>query len=165
MGTMPVGKLLLSMSLPMIASMLGQAFYNVVDTVFVSYIPYEGDGASPAVAALSIAFIVQNLQIAVGVGTGVGVNALISRNLGKKDFAAANAIAANGMFLAICNLLLEFINFFLIGVIYHYTGYKSTQGNDHNCNQNAAKQNLHSGFSTFYYCIMLLSLFIHSFAE
>ena len=108
---MPVGKLLLSMSLPMIASMLVQAFYNVVDTVFVSYIPYEGDGASPAVAALSIAFIVQNLQIAVGVGTGVGVNALISRNLGKKDFAAANAIAANGMFLAICN----YIFFLLLG--------------------------------------------------
>ena len=112
MGTMPVGKLLLSMSLPMIASMLVQAFYNVVDTVFVSYIPYEGDGASPAVAALSIAFIVQNLQIAVGVGTGVGVNALISRNLGKKDFAAANAIAANGMFLAICN----YIFFLLLGL-------------------------------------------------
>lgn len=109
---MPVGKLLLSMSLPMIASMLVQAFYNVVDTVFVSYIPYEGDGASPAVAALSIAFIVQNLQIAVGVGTGVGVNALISRNLGKKDFAAANAIAANGMFLAICN----YIFFLLLGL-------------------------------------------------
>jgi putative MATE family efflux protein len=96
----------------MIASMLVQAFYNVVDTVFVSYIPYEGDGASPAVAALSIAFIVQNLQIAVGVGTGVGVNALISRNLGKKDFAAANAIAANGMFLAICN----YIFFLLLGL-------------------------------------------------
>jgi Na+-driven multidrug efflux pump len=112
MGTMPVGKLLVSMSLPMIASMLVQAFYNVVDTVFVSYIPYEGDGASPAVAALSIAFIVQNLQIAVGVGTGVGVNALISRNLGKKDFAAANAIAANGMFLAACN----YVFFLLLGL-------------------------------------------------
>ena len=112
MGTMPVGKLLLSMSLPMIASMLVQAFYNVVDTVFVSYIPYEGEGASPAVAALSIAFIVQNLQIAVGVGTGVGVNALISQNLGKKDFAAANDIAANGMFLAACN----YVFFLLLGL-------------------------------------------------
>ena len=111
MGTMPVGKLLLSMSLPMIASMLVQAFYNVVDTVFVSYIPYEGD-SSPAVAALSIAFIVQNLQIAVGVGTGVGVNALISRNLGKKDYHAANAIAANGMFLSACNYIL----FLLLGL-------------------------------------------------
>ena len=111
MGTMPVGKLLLSMSLPMIASMLVQAFYNVVDTVFVSYIPYEGD-SSPAVAALSIAFIVQNLQIAVGVGTGVGVNALISRNLGRKDFKTANAIAANGMFLAACN----YIFFLLLGL-------------------------------------------------
>ena len=112
MGTMPVARLLLSMSLPMIASMLVQAFYNVVDTVFVSYIPYEGNGASPAVAALSIAFIVQNLQIAVGVGTGVGVNALISRNLGKKDFATANAIAANGMFLAVCN----YVFFLLLGL-------------------------------------------------
>ena len=112
MGTMPVGRLLLSMSLPMIASMLVQAFYNVVDTMFVSYIPYEGDGASPAVAALSIAFIVQNLQIAVGVGTGVGVNALISQNLGKKDYKAANAIATNGMFLAACSYIL----FLLLGV-------------------------------------------------
>lgn len=112
MGTMPVGRLLISMSLPMIASMLVQAFYNVVDTVFVSYIPYEGDGASPAVAALSIAFIVQNLQIAVGVGTGVGVNALISRNLGKKDFKTANAIAANGMFLAACS----YVFFLLLGL-------------------------------------------------
>lgn len=112
MGTMPVTKLLLSMSLPMIASMLVQAFYNVVDTMFVSYIPYEGEGASPAVAALSIAFIVQNLQIAVGVGTGVGVNALISRNLGKKDFKTANAIAANGMFLAACS----YIFFLLLGL-------------------------------------------------
>ena len=112
MGIMPVGKLLVSMSLPMIASMLVQAFYNVVDTVFVSYIPYEGGGASPAVAALSIAFIVQNLQIAVGVGTGVGVNALISQNLGKKDFKTADAIAANGMFLAICN----YVFFLLLGL-------------------------------------------------
>ncbi len=112
MGTMPVTRLLLSMSLPMIASMLVQAFYNVVDTVFVSYIPYEGSGVSPAVAALSIAFIVQNLQIAVGVGTGVGVNALISRNLGKKDFKAANAIAANGMFLAACS----YVFFLLLGL-------------------------------------------------
>ena len=111
MGTMPVAKLLLSMSLPMIASMLVQAFYNVVDTMFVSYIPFEGE-SSPAVAALSIAFIVQNLQIAVGVGTGVGVNALISRNLGKKDVKTANAIAANGMFLAACN----YVFFLLLGL-------------------------------------------------
>lgn len=112
MGTMPVTKLLLSMSLPMIASMLVQALYNVVDTMFVSYIPYAGEGESPAVAALSIAFIVQNLQIAVGVGTGVGVNALIARNLGKKDFKTANAIAANGMFLAACS----YIFFLLLGL-------------------------------------------------
>ena len=112
MGTMPVARLLMSMSLPMIASMLVQAFYNVVDTMFVSYIPYEGDGASPAVAALSIAFIVQNLQIAVGVGTGVGVNALISRNLGRKDYKTANSIAANGMFLAACSYIL----FLLLGL-------------------------------------------------
>lgn len=112
MGTMPVTRLLLSMSLPMIASMLVQALYNVVDTMFVSYIPYPGVGESPAVAALSIAFIVQNLQIAVGVGTGVGVNALIARNLGKKDFKTANAIAANGMFLAACS----YIFFLLLGL-------------------------------------------------
>ena len=112
MGVMPIGKLLLNMALPMIASMLVQAFYNVVDTMFVSYIPYEGEGASPAVAALSIAFIVQNLQIAVGVGTGVGVNALISRNLGMKDQKTANAIAANGMFLAACS----YIFFLLLGI-------------------------------------------------
>lgn len=112
MGTMPVTKLLLTMALPMIASMLVQALYNVVDTMFVSYIPYAGEGDSPAVAALSIAFIVQNLMIAVTVGTGVGINALISRNLGMKDHKTANAIAANGMFLAGCS----YIVFLLIGL-------------------------------------------------
>ena len=109
---MPVTKLLLTMALPMIASMLVQALYNVVDTMFVSYIPYAGEGDSPAVAALSIAFIVQNLMIAVTVGTGVGINALISRNLGMKDHKTANAIAANGMFLAGCS----YIVFLLIGL-------------------------------------------------
>lgn len=113
MGTMPVGKLLITMSLPMIASMLVQALYNVVDTMFVSYIPYEGLESSPAVAALAIAFIVQNLQIAVGVGMGVGVNALIARSLGRKDRKTADAIAANGMFLSACSYLL----FLLLGLL------------------------------------------------
>lgn len=78
MGTMPVKRLLISMSLPMILSMLVQAMYNIVDSVFVSMINQA------ALTAVSMAFPVQNLLIAVSAGTCVGVNALLSRSLGKK---------------------------------------------------------------------------------
>jgi putative MATE family efflux protein len=94
MGTMPVGKLLINMSLPMIIAMLIQALYNVVDTYFVAQISID------AVTALSNAFPVQNLMIGVATGTGVGVNALLSKALGEKNDKRANQIAANGVVLA-----------------------------------------------------------------
>jgi putative MATE family efflux protein len=102
MGVMPVNKLLLSMSAPMMASMLVQALYNVVDSIFVSWIDKTNDDA---LTAVSLAFPAQSLMIAVAVGTGVGVNALLSRRLGAKDFDGANKIAGNGLFLAACSYL------------------------------------------------------------
>ncbi|MBQ8382268.1 MAG: MATE family efflux transporter [Clostridia bacterium] len=95
MGTMPVGKLLLTMSLPMIVSMLVQALYNVVDTYFVSQISID------AVTALSNAFPIQNLMIGVATGCAVGMNALLSKSLGEKNHKLANKVAANGAWLAI----------------------------------------------------------------
>ena len=99
MGYMPVGKLLLSMSVPMMISMLVQALYNVVDSYFVAQISQD------ALNAVSLSFPIQNLIIATGVGTGVGVNALLSRNLGEKDFERANQAAGNGIFVAIVSSL------------------------------------------------------------
>ena len=93
MGVMPVGKLLTNMALPMILSMLVQALYNVVDSVYVSQV------SESAVTALSLAFPVQNLQIGFAVGIGVGVNSLLSKSLGEKDQEAANRAAGNGMVL------------------------------------------------------------------
>ena len=93
MGVMPVGKLLANMALPMILSMLVQALYNVVDSVYVSRI------SESAVTALSLAFPVQNLQIGFAVGIGVGVNSLLSKSLGEKNQEAANRAAGNGMVL------------------------------------------------------------------
>ncbi len=93
MGTMPVNKLLLSMSLPMMISMLVQALYNIVDSIFVSRL------CEDALTAVSLAFPVQSLMIAVGAGTGVGVNALLSRNLGEKNFTDANKTATSGILL------------------------------------------------------------------
>ena len=93
MGVMPVNKLLISMSLPMMASMLVQALYNVVDSIFVAMINEN------ALTAVSLAFPVQNLLIAVGSGVGVGINALLSRSLGQKDQKKVNHIAAQGLLL------------------------------------------------------------------
>ena len=99
MGIMPVPKLLISMSLPMIASMLVQALYNIVDSMFVAQLN------EAALTAVSLAFPVQNLMIAVASGTGVGINALLSRSLGEKKLDLANRIAANGVFLALVSSL------------------------------------------------------------
>jgi putative MATE family efflux protein len=97
MGVMPINKLLLSMSVPMMISMLVQALYNVVDSVFVSMV------SENALNAVSLAFPVQNLMIAVATGTGVGVNALLSRSLGQKRYDRANLAAENAVFLALCS--------------------------------------------------------------
>lgn len=106
MGVMPINKLLITMSLPMIISMLVQALYNVVDSIFVSQI------SENALTAVSLAFPLQNFMIAVGSGTGVGINALLSKSLGEKNFDEANKVANNGIFLAIISYLL----FLLIGI-------------------------------------------------
>ena len=93
MGTMPVGKLVLNMSLPMMISMLVQALYNIVDSVFVAML------SENALTAVSMAFPLQTLLIAVGAGTGVGMNALLSKSLGEKNFEKANRTASNAAFL------------------------------------------------------------------
>ena len=93
MGVMPVGKLLVNMALPMIVSMLVQALYNVVDSIYVSQI------SESAVTALSLAFPVQNMQIGFAVGIGVGINSLLSKSLGEGNQEAANRAAGNGMIL------------------------------------------------------------------
>ena len=90
MGTMPVGRLVLNMSLPMMISMLVQALYNIVDSVFVAML------SENALTAVSMAFPLQTLLIAVGAGTGVGMNALLSKSLGEKNFKKANQAAENG---------------------------------------------------------------------
>ncbi len=99
MGTMPVGKLLVQMSTPMMLSMLTQALYNIVDSIFVAMI------SENALTAVSLAFPLQNLMIAFGVGTGVGVNALVSRSLGAKKQERANRIATTGFRLTIATYI------------------------------------------------------------
>ena len=106
MGIMPENKLLLSMSLPMMASMLVQALYNIVDSIFVARI------SENALTAVSLAFPLQTLMIALGGGMGVGVNALLSKALGEKDYKLVNKVANNGVFLSVVNALI----FVLIGV-------------------------------------------------
>jgi len=99
MGIMPINKLLLNMAVPMILSMIVQALYNVVDSVFVSKLSQD------ALNAVSLAFPAQNLMIAVASGTAVGINALLSRSLGQKDQTRANRTAMNGIFLALMSCL------------------------------------------------------------
>ena len=97
MGVMPVNRLILTMSLPMILSMLVQALYNIVDSMFVSRL------SENALTAVSLAFPAQNLMIAVATGTGVGVNAALSRSLGERNFDRANKIADHAVFWAIAS--------------------------------------------------------------
>ncbi len=120
MGTMPIPKLLFNMAIPMVVSMLIQALYNIVDSAFV------GRYSSEALEAVSIAFPIQNLMIAVSTGTGVGINALLSRHLGEKKFDEANKTANTGIFLAICS----YIAFAVIGLTVMYP-YYSMQSDIH----------------------------------
>ncbi|MCI6990632.1 MAG: MATE family efflux transporter [Clostridiales bacterium] len=106
MGDMPINRLLLSMSGPMMISMLIQALYNVVDSMFVSYI------SESALTAVSLAYPMQNLMVAVATGTGVGINALLSRNLGEKNFPIVNRTAGNAIFLG----LISYVVFALVGL-------------------------------------------------
>lgn len=104
MGVMPVNKLLINMSLPIMISMLVQAFYNVVDSIYVAQINEN------ALTAVSLAFPLQNLMIAVAAGTGVGVNALLSKSLGEKNYEKVNKIANNAVFFSPCQLHSDFHN-------------------------------------------------------
>ena len=113
-GTMPEGRLLLTMALPLIISMLVQAFYNVVDTYYVSQIPAGPNGENSAVVALGLAFPVQNLIIGCATGVGVGMNALLSKSLGEGNRERANRAAGNGIFLSGC--------FCLVFVIFGFVG-------------------------------------------
>ena len=113
MGVMPEGKLLLNMALPMIASMLVQALYNVVDSIFVSQV------SESAVTALSLAFPIQNMQIGFAVGIGVGVNSLLSKSLGEKNQEGANRAAGNGLILMLI-ITAVFMLFGFFGVRPYY---------------------------------------------
>ena len=106
MGVMPVKKLLISMSLPMMISMFVQAMYNIVDSIFVARI------SENALTAVSLAFPMQTIMFSVAAGTGVGVNALVSRALGAKDFNRANKIAVNGLFI----YFVSYIVMLLLGI-------------------------------------------------
>ena len=108
MAEAPMKKLLLKMGLPMIISMVLQALYNVIDSIFVANMGEQGAIANQA---LTLAFPIQILIIAIGVGTGIGLNALLSKSLGEKNKEKANKIAGNGIFLSIC----IFIVFLLFG--------------------------------------------------
>ncbi len=119
MGVQPVNKLLLSMSLPIMVSMIIQALYNIVDSIFVSKI------SENAFTAVSLAFPVQNLMIALGAGTGVGINALLSKSLGEKNFERANKAARNGIFLTFIN----FIIFIVFGLFFTEMFFNSQSSN------------------------------------
>ena len=99
MGVMPVKRLIISMALPMMISMLVQALYNVVDSIFVARL------GENALSAVTYAFPLQSLMIAVGSGTGVGMNALLSRSLGEKRFDKADRAANTGIFLTFCSYI------------------------------------------------------------
>lgn len=110
MATMPVNKLMISMGIPMIISMMLQAVYNIVDSAFVANI--EGTGEM-ALNALTLAFPIQMLMVAVGIGTGVGVNALLAKNLGMGDREKASKVAGNGIFL----MAVIYVVFMLFGFL------------------------------------------------
>lgn len=111
LGTMKISRLMLSMGIPMILSMVLQAVYNIVDSAFVSNMPNNGE---LALNALTLAFPVQMLMVAIGIGTGVGTNALLSKCIGQGDYKRASRVAGNAIFLAIIIYLL-FLLFGLFG--------------------------------------------------
>lgn len=109
LGTMPVNKLMITMGIPIIISMMIQALYNIVDSAFVANMPGNGE---LALNALTLAFPFQMLMVAVGIGTGVGANALLSRSIGQQDYEKASKVAGNAMFLGI----VIYIIFALFGI-------------------------------------------------
>lgn len=111
MGTAPIRKLMISMGLPVVISMMLQALYNIVDSAFVSNM----EGGEDALNALTLAFPVQMLMVAIGIGTGVGVNVLLARSLGQNDREKASKVAGNAIFLGII-ITLVFVFFGFFGV-------------------------------------------------
>ncbi len=149
MGTMKTTRLLFSMSIPIIISMLVQALYNIVDSVFVAgFNPIEGTGA------LTLAFPIQNLLLAVSIGLAVGINALLSRSLGQRNYDKANRIAGQGFFLMGCG----YIIFLALGIFF-VDMYSRSQ---------SAGNELLAQYSTEYLrviCIGSISVFIQVLAE
>lgn len=115
MGVMPVDRLLISMSLPMMISMLVQALYNIVDSIFVSRV------SEYALRAVSLAFPIQSLMIAVSVGTAVGLNSFLSKTLGEREYEKANTIAVNGIFVE----AVSYVVFALVGLFASRTFFTS----------------------------------------
>lgn len=114
MATAPVFRLLLAMALPMMLSMVIQALYNIVDSIFIGLLPERAE----ALQALGYAYPIQMLLVAMGIGTGIGVNALLSRSLGQKDEKTASAAAGNGYFLMLC----FYAVFLVFGILVLTTG-------------------------------------------
>lgn len=120
MGTQPVNKLLITMAVPIIISMLVQALYNIVDSIFIGNYDING------LTAVSLAFPFQNLMIAVATGTGVGMNAVLSKFLGEKNVKEANTAAGNGFILdVISSLVFAVISFFLRRHLFRHAKSKS----------------------------------------
>ena len=157
MGTMPTGRLLVSMSLPMIISMLVQALYNIVDSAFVS--PVSED----ALTAVSLAFPIQNLMIAIAAGTGVGINSLLSRSLGEKKQKAADRAAGNGILLGLFSALI----FVIFGVFFSET-YFRIQFSAKDFEENAAQCEAIISMGTDYLkicCIFSFGIFLQIVTE
>ena len=147
MGTMPVGRLLRNMALPMVISMLVQALYNVVDSIYVSQV------SESAVTALSLAFPVQNMQIGFAVGIGVGINSMLSQSLGRKDQEGANFTAGNGGILMLISVAI-FMLFGFFGVRPYYAM------------QSTVTETVESGVAyTRICCIFTLGLFVQVLTE
>jgi len=147
MGVMPIGKLLVNMALPMIISMLVQALYNVVDSIYVSRI------SESAVTALSLAFPVQNMQIGFAVGIGVGINSLLSKSLGAGDQESANRTAGNGMVLMFI-VTAAFMLFGMFGVRPYYEI------------QSAVEETVEGGIAyTRICCLFVMGSFMQIYAE
>ena len=114
MGVMPVGRLILNMSLPMMFSMFILALYNIVDSMFIAMINEE------ALTALSLAFPVQSLLMSFSIGTGVGVNAILSRRLGEHNQEAVDKTAINGLFISfLTSIAFIVLGYFFIPVYLH----------------------------------------------
>ena len=147
MGVMPVGRLLVNMAAPIIMSMLITALYNVIDSIYVAQV------SESAVTALSLAFPVQNLQIAAALGIGVGVNAHLSQKLGERNQAAVNQAAGNGFFLTLCGAAV-FALFGIFGTRSYFMG------------QSHVAETVEGGIAyTSICCIFSLGIFVEILGE